>query len=170
MKSILAFGVLTAVLTFCNLSEKLRQASQSEPPSYNSSAPANRTASKPALDKDALKNSLLKIENDLTEAAMNGDITMIAKNTTDDFELTGADGKVQNKNQALQDVKREKNIRGWAITDAELVSASETEAVLRYVLNVTLKTGQSGRAKVTDSFVKQNGNWLIQSEQQTVIK
>jgi hypothetical protein len=95
---------------------------------------------------------------------------MIAKNTTDDFELTGADGKVQNKNQALQDVKREKNIRGWAITDAELVSASETEAVLRYVLNVTLKTGQSGRAKVTDSFVKQNGNWLIQSEQQTLIK
>jgi len=170
MKSILAFGVLTAVLTFCNLSENLRQASQSEPPCSNSSAPANRNASKPALDKDALKNSLLKIENDLTEAAMNGDITMIAKNTTDDFELTGADGKVQNKNQALQDVKREKNIRGWAITDAELVSAGETEAVLRYVLNVTLKTGQSGRAKVTDSFVKQNGNWLIQSEQQTLIK
>lgn len=170
MKSILAFGVLAAVLAFCNLSEKLKQSSETTSSGPSKPPAANQSAPRPALDRESLKRELLTIENDLTEAAMNGDITMLAKNTTDDFELTGADGKVQNKNQALQDVKREKNIRGWAITDGELVSATEDAAVLRYVLNVTLKTGQSGRAKVTDTFVKRDGKWLIQSEQQTLIK
>ena len=106
----------------------------------------------------------------MTEAAMDGDITLLARNTTDDFELTGVDGKVQNKNQALADIKREKNIRSWSITEAELVSFSEDSAVLRYIQNVTLKTGQSGRARVTDSFVKKDGRWLVKSEQQTMIR
>lgn len=92
-----------------------------------------------------------------------GDITLIAKNTTDDFDLTDPDGKVQNKNHALADVKEEKNIKSWTITDAELVSASEDSAVLKYVLGVMPKTGQSGKASVTDTFVKKtaaecNGN------------
>lgn len=116
MKSILAFGILAAVLSFCNLSEKLMHGSEtgsgpSRPPLANQSSP------KPAIDRESLKRELLTMENDLTEAAMNGDITMLAKNTTDDFGLTGADGKVQNKNQAFQDVKREKNIRGCTNQD-----------------------------------------------------
>jgi hypothetical protein len=170
MRSILAFGVLAAVLSFCNFSEKLKQGSETSSSGPGKPQTSNQSAPRPAFDREALKQELLSMENDMTEAALNGDITILAKNTTDDFEITGADGKVQNKNQALQDVKREKNIRGWAITDGELVSATEDSAVLRYVLNVTLKTGQSGRAKVTDTFVKRDGRWLIQSEQQTLIK
>ena len=46
----------------------------------------------------------------------------------------------------------------------------EDSAVLAYTQNITLKTGQSGSARVTDSFVKVDGKWLVKSEQQTMIK
>lgn len=169
MNSFFAVITLFTVLALCGLGDKLKESSN--PPASNSAATAPTAApTKKPLDREALKNELSKMENDMTEAAMNGDITQIARYTTDDFELTGADGKVQNKNQALADVKKERNVRGWAIVDTDLVSASEDSAVLRYTLNVTLKTGQSGRARVTDTFVKKNGQWMIQSEQQTMIK
>ena len=74
------------------------------------------------------------------------------------------------ENEALADVKKEKNIRAFSITDADLLSFSEDSAVLRYNQNVTLKTGQSGRARVTDSFVKKDGKWMVKSEQMTMIK
>ena len=172
MKSILAFATLAAVMTFCNLFDKPQPSSDSGPSNaqrvQTQSAPS--PTAKPTMDREAVKAELVKLENEMTEAALNGDITLLARNTTDDFELTGVDGKVQNKNQALADIKREKNIRSWSITEPELVSFSEDSAVLRYIQNVTLKTGQSGRARVTDSFVKKDGRWLVKSEQQTMIK
>ena len=124
----------------------------------------------PKADKESVKAELLKMEEELTQAGVNGDITLLAKNTTDDFKLTGVDGKVQDKNEALADVKKEKNIKAFSITDADLLSFAEDSAVLSYTINVTLKTGRSGRAHVTDSFVKKDGHWLIKSEQQTLIK
>lgn len=171
MNLILPLGVLAMVMAFCGLADK----SKPEPPAptpervqtQNTPVPAKTPA---PLDKTALQNELVKLEQDMTEAGLQGDITLLARNTTDDFELTGVDGKVQNKNQALADVKKEKNIRSWTITEPELVSASEDSAVLRYIQNVTLKTGQKGSARVTDSFVKRNGQWLVKSEQQTMIR
>jgi len=146
----------------CGIGETSRQ---SEPPA--NAAPVRST---PKADKESIKAELVKLEEEMTEAALNGDITLLAKNTTDDFKLTGVDGKVQDKNAALADVKKEKNVKAWSITDAELMSYSEDSAVLAYTQNVTLKTGQSGRARVTDSFVKKDGRWLIKSEQQTMIR
>jgi hypothetical protein len=67
-------------------------------------------------------------------------------------------------------VKREKNIRSFSLTDAELISASDENAVLRYTMNVTLKSGQHGSARVTDTFVKKDGRWLVKSEQATMMK
>ena len=161
MKSILAFAILGAVMYVCGLGEGTKIG--------DSTPPATPTAS-PRPDKQTVQNELVKLENDLTEAGANGDITVIARNTTDDFELTGVNGKTQNKNQALADVKKEKNIKSWTITEPELLSFSDDSAVLRYVQNVTLKTGQSGRARVTDSFVKKDGRWMIRSEQQTMMR
>ena len=82
------------------------------------------------------------------------------------YSVTAVD--LSKKNLDL--LKKEKNIKAWSITDAELMSFSEDSAVLAYTQNVTLKTGQSGRARVTDSFVKKDGRWLIKSEQQTMMK
>lgn len=163
MKSILAFACLAAVMYVCGIGEK----TESPGASNAAQAPAKSNA-KP--DKQAVQDELVKLEKEVTEAALNGDITLLARTTTDDFELTGVDGKVQNKNQALADVKKEKNIRSFDIIDAELLSFSDDSAVLRYTQKVTLKTGQSGKARVTDSFVKKDGKWLVKSEQQTMIK
>ena len=95
---------------------------------------------------------------------------MLVKNTTDDFELTGVDGKVQNKNQALADVKKETRVKSWKMEKMELVSHDDNSAVMQYTQIVTLKTGQTGKARVTDTFVKKDGKWLVKSEQQTMIK
>lgn len=167
MQSLFAFSALALVLSFCNLTagenpgaRDSRQSGPAQPP----------PTVMPTPDRDTVRSELLGLVNDMVEASRNGDITFLAQNTTDDFEITGVDGKVQSKNKALADVKEEKSIRSWAITDPELVSLGNDSAVLRYTLNVTLKTGQSGRARITDSFVRSNGRWMLKSEQETMLK
>lgn len=161
MRSLLAFGLIAAVMWACGLGEK----QTNDTPANTAQAPAKN---KP--DKAEVLVELMVIEKEISEAAINGDITLIAKATTDDFQLTGVDGKVQNKNEALADIKKEKNVKTFTITDAELMSFSEDSAVLQYTQNITLKTGQSGRARVTDTFVKKDGKWLVKSEQQTFLR
>ncbi len=167
MKSIISFAFVIVAVSFCNFADKMQSGSKGE--QLQPSSPTAATP-KPTPDRDSVKNELLAIANDMAEASKNGDITFIAQNTTDDFEITDVSGKVQNKNKALADVKEERSIRSWAITDPELSSVSEDDAVLKYVLNVTLKTGQSGRARITDTFEKQGGKWMLRSEQQTMIR
>src|SRR5688572_12981281 len=161
MKFILAPMAFVAAVMLCNLGDSSRD---ERPPTNQAQQ------QRPAFDKNAVRTELTNLANDLTDAAARGDITFIANNTTDDFELTDVDGKVQNKNRALAGIKEEKSVRSWAITDIELASADKQSAVLRYVLNITLKSGQSGRARTIDNYVKQNGKWLLKSEQQTIIK
>jgi hypothetical protein len=106
----------------------------------------------------------------MAQAGMDGDITFLTRSVTDDFKLTGIDGTIQDKNEALADVKKEKSIKAFSITEGELLSFSDDSAVLSYKLNLTLKNGRSGSARVTDSFVKKDGKWLVKSSQQTMMK
>ena len=161
MRSLLAFAILAAAMYVCGISDK----PDSETDASNA-APV-RAPAKP--DKESVKRELLQMEEEMTDAAMKGDITLLAKNTTDDFKLTGVDGKVQTKNEALAEVKKEKDLKAFSITDADLLSFSDDSAVMSYTLNLTLKNGRSGKAKVTDTFVKKDGRWLIKGEQQTMI-
>ena len=166
MKFILAPVALVAAVMFCNLSDKPEsETSRDQRPALNQ-APSQR----PAIDKNAVRLELSNLANDMTDAAARGDITFIANNTTDDFELTDVDGKVQDKNKALAGIKEEKAVKSWALTDIELASADDQSATLRYVLNITLKNGRSGRARTIDTYKKEDGRWLLKSEQQTIIK
>ena len=149
-------------MSICGLGDKNQL---SEAPPANA-APA--TPEKP--DKDTLLNQLISIEEKIADASMNGDITFLAKAVTDDFKLTGIDGKIQDKNETLADVKKEKSIKAFSITEGELLSFTDDTAVLSYKLNLTLKNGRSGSARITDSFVKQGSKWLIKSSQQTMIR
>ncbi|KXK02912.1 MAG: hypothetical protein UZ17_ACD001001360 [Acidobacteria bacterium OLB17] len=89
---------------------------------------------------------------------------------TEDFVLTGVDGKVQDKNEALANIKKERTVKTFVITDAELLSFSEDSAVFQYTQKITLKNGASGSARITDTFVKRDGEWLVKSEQQTMMR
>jgi hypothetical protein len=112
----------------------------------------------------------MKIEYDLTTASFAGDISTLASYVADDYSGTGADGRTQNKNQLLAATKPDKITKSWKITEGELVSSSEDSAVLTYIQTQTLRDGRTFRARVTDTFVKRTGRWLVKSEQQTLIK
>ena len=158
-------GILGAVLAFCNLSEKLSRITEGP----SNSAQTSNAAPAKAADRDSVKNELLGLINDMADASVNGDIAMLSSSTTDDFELTDVNGKVQNKNQALADVKTERSIKSWAITEAELETLAGDTAVMKYLLTLTLKNGRSGKARITDTFSRRGGKWLLRSEQQTMV-
>ena len=155
----MAFAILAAM----SLCGQLNKSTQDQPP-------ANVSQAKPTPDKESVKAELLKIEERLLQAAVDGDISELSKSTTDDFKLTGIDGKVQTKNEALAEVKKEKYIKNFSITDPDLQSFSEDSAVLAYTVNITAKNGRSASARTTHSFVKKDGNWLIRSEQTSLIR
>jgi len=41
---------------------------------------------------------------------------------------------------------------------------------LTYIQSQTLKDGRTFRARVTDTFVKRNGRWVVKSEQATLMR
>lgn len=180
MNSILAVVLLIAILSLCNLSNKSKPADNTNSSNANSTekqdtetghpSQSNSSSSNPSDDRAALTVELMKIEYDLTTASFAGDISTLASYVADDYSGTGADGKTQNKNQLLAATKPDKVTKSWKITEGELVSSSEDSAVLTYVQSQTLRDGRTFRARVTDTFVKRNGRWLVKSEQQTLMK
>jgi hypothetical protein len=163
MKAVMAGLVFLAALSLCNLSEKLKSGG-------NSNTPREVANTNTAPDKEALTVELMKIEAEITAASFKGDISTLASYIADDYSGTGADGKTQNKNQVLAATKPDRNTKSWKITDGQLSSFSEDSAVLTYVQSQTLRNGRTYSARVTDTFVKRNGRWLVKSEQQTLMK
>ena len=168
MKSILAVTALFAMLSLCNLSDKMKPAANSTPSNTNSNE--RRAESEPAGDREAVKAELMKLENEVTTASFNGDISVLARNMAENYVGTSADGTTQTKNQILSATKPDKMTRFWTITDAQLVSLSGDSAVLSYIQTQTLRNNKTYRARITDTFVKQGGRWLVSAEQQTLIK
>jgi hypothetical protein len=165
MKLLAIFAVLGFAMTICGLGEKVNSPSQSGPANQSSNA-----APAKVQDRDTVKSELVRLVNDIAQASVDGDITKLTRVTTDDFELTDVNGKVQNKNEALADVKKERTIRSWTISEADLTTLTDDTAVLKYLLSLTLKNGRSGKARITETFVRKNGEWLLRSTQQTMVK
>ena len=185
MKSILAVAALFAMLSLCNLTDKTKPTANSNASNTNStekqsnaesdhrgesSSSPSQPNSSSSSDRAAVLVELMKIEYQVTTASFAGDISTLASNVADDYVGTSADGSTQNKNQLLAATKPDKITKSWKISDGELVSFGEDSAVLSYVQSQTLRNGQTFRARVTDTFVKRNGRWLVKSEQQTLIK
>ena len=177
MKSILAVTLLMATLSLCNLADKSKPANDSAPTNANTAqnhpdaGPANGdTTQNRDIDRGALTAELMKIEYEVTTASFKGDISTLATYVADDYYGTNADGTSQNKNQLLSSLKPDRVTKEWKITDGQLVSASEDTAVLNYIQAETLRNGRTVRARITDTFVKRNGRWLVKSEQQTLMR
>jgi hypothetical protein len=160
---LLPFAVILAMWLACSDLADNKQGTTSEKPA--SSQPA-----KPVQDRESVRRDLVRLANDVTNAAKDGDISYLSKIATDDFRLTDVDGKIKTKNQALAEIKEEKAIKSFDITDDRLVSLDDSTAVLTYTLKVYGKNGRSARAGTTDTFVKQDGQWMLKSEQQTLLK
>lgn len=160
MKTILAVTTLIAMLSLCNLSDKLKPEAKSSPEKSTSAS----------TDRGAVLAELVKIEKEMTDASLNGDISTLAPFIADDYSGAGIDGRSQNKNQLLAATKPDKITKSWTITDAQLVSLDDESAVLNYVQSQTSRSGRTARARVIDTFVRSNGRWLIKSEQMTLIR
>lgn len=171
MKSVLALTALMATLSLCNLTDKSKETSNSSPSDQkNSQAPVEQQKSDPQSDRAALTVELMKIEYTITTASFAGDISTLASYMADDYSGTSADGTTQNKNQLLASTKPDKMTKTWKITDGQLVSSNEDSAVLNYTQHQTLKDGRTFSVRVTDTFVKRDGRWLIKSEQATLVR
>ncbi|MBX3283403.1 MAG: nuclear transport factor 2 family protein [Acidobacteria bacterium] len=165
MRSLLALGLIAFAMYACKFGDDNDRRSPQQPPANTAQAPV-----KQAPTKQDVFNELLLFEKDLTQAVLNGDISFLSKNMTEDFVLTGVDGKVQDKNEVLADIKKERTVKSFVISDAEVLSFSEESAVFQYTQNITLKNGASGKARITDTFVKRNGEWMVKAEQQTMMR
>lgn len=160
MKSILAVATLIAMLSLCNLTDKSKPEATPSPDKTFSAA----------AERETVLAELMKIEYEMTTASLNGDISTLAPNIAEDYSGTSFDGSIQNKNQLLSATKPDRITKSWKITDAQLVSHDGDSAVLSYVQSQTAKNGRTARARITDTFVKRNGRWLVKSEQQTLMK
>jgi len=149
-----------ALLSLCNLSEKLKPEAKPSPGKTTNAS----------TDRNAVLAELLKIEHEITQASLNGDLSTLATHIADDYSGAGVDGRSQNKNQLLASTKPDKITKSWTITDAQLVSLDDESAVLNYVQSQTSRSGVTARARVIDTFVRRDGRWQIKSEQQTLIK
>lgn len=168
MKLLLPFAMIVAMWAACGELSKLKEPQPGGPSSGDS--PASNQAAKPALDREVIKREVVERANEITQAAVKGDVSFLAKASTEDFQFTDIDGKVKTKNKALAEVKEERALRSFEITDEKLVTVDESSAVLSYTLKVTAKNGRTAKAATTDTYVREGGEWLIKSQQQTLLK
>jgi hypothetical protein len=171
MKSVLGLVTLIAALSFCNLTDKSKQgnnanAGDSKPAAASKVSPK----SDPQQARAELTVELMKLEYIITTASYAGDISTLATYVADDYSGTTADGVTQNKNELLASTKPDKMTKSWKITDGQLVSSDADSAVLNYTQRQTLKDGRTFSARITDTFVKRDGKWLVNSEQATLVR
>jgi len=163
MKLLLPMLLLAAVWTLCGLGNTQNTSTEQK-------SPAAQAPKAAAADRESVRRELVSLANQIAQAAKDGNISYLSKIATDDFRLTDVDGKIKSKNQVLAEVKEEKNIRSFDIVDDNLVSLEGSTAVLTYTLKVFGKNGRSAKAGTTDTFVQQDGKWLLKSEQQTLLR
>lgn len=167
MNSILAVALMIAILSLCSLTDKTKP-TENDNRGQSTSNPSKLSDS--GTDREAVTVELMKLEYEITTASLNGDISALAPHIAENYVGTGADGVTQNKNELLASTKADKRTKSWKITDAKLVSLSDDSAVLTYIQSQTFRNGMTFRARITDTFVKRNGQWLVEAEQQTLIK
>ena len=171
MKSVLVLATLITALSLCNLTDKTKQGNNSN---TSDAKPTDAQNEPPKsdwkADRAALTLELMKLEYTITTASYAGDISTLASYVADDYSGTTADGVTQNKNQLLASTKPDTMTKSWKITDGEIVSSDSDSAVLNYTQHQTLKDGRTFSARITDTFVKRDGRWLVKSEQATLVR
>jgi len=170
MKSVLALTALLATLSLCNLTDKSKQGNNSNAAVPTTTQAQNEQQKSEPQNRVELTVELMKIESVITTASYAGDISTLASYVADDYSGTTVDGKTQNKNQLLSSTKPDTITKSWKITDGQVVSSNEDSAVLNYTQQQTLKDGRTFSARVTDTFVKRDGRWLVKSEQATLMR
>jgi len=110
------------------------------------------------------EQTVMRMEREMLNALLKGDPSVNERYLADTYVFTGPDGTVENKSQALADLKT---------GDLKLQSASIDGAKVQVYGNTAIVTFSSndkgtykgkdisGKTRWTDVFVNQNGRWQL---------
>jgi hypothetical protein len=118
------------------------------------------------------EQTVMRMEREMLNALLKGDPSVNERYLADTYVFTGPDGTVENKSQALADLKT---------GDLKLQSASIDGAKVQVYGNTAIVTFSSndkgtykgkdisGKTRWTDVFVNQNGRWQVVASHGTML-
>ena len=115
---------------------------------------------------------VMGIERELLNAILKGDASASERYLADTYVFTGPDGTVENKAQAIADLKSGDLKLQSASLDGPKVQVYGDTAVVTYSSNDkgTYKGKDiSGKTRWTDVFVNQNGRWQVVASHGTML-
>ena len=110
------------------------------------------------------EQTILRIEREMLNALLKGDASASERYLSDTYVFTGPDGTVENKAQAIADLKSGDLKLQAASLDGAKVQVYGNTAIVTYSSNDkgTYKGKDiSGKTRWTDVFVNQNGRWQL---------
>jgi ketosteroid isomerase-like protein len=118
------------------------------------------------------EQAVMRIERELLNAVLKGDASANERYLADTFVFTGPDGTVENKAQAIADLKSGDLKLQSASLDGAKVQVYGDTAVVTYSSNDkgTYKGKDiSGKTRWTDVFVKHSGRWQVVASHGTML-
>ena len=112
---------------------------------------------------------LIKITSDIYDAGISGDKSVIEKYFTENYLETDATCTLRDKTWNLHNFFPKEWKLTYEIKDAQ-VREYENVAILYYIWDVEQQlngTKSTAQLRVTDTFIKRNGNWKIISSHRT---
>ena len=118
------------------------------------------------------EQTVMRIERELLNGALKGDASASERYLADTYVFTGPDGMVENKVQAIADLKSgDLKLQSASLDDAKVQVYGDT-AVVTYSSNDkgTYKGKDiSGKTRWTDVFVNHNGRWQLVASHGTML-
>ena len=118
------------------------------------------------------EQTVMRIERELLNAVLKGDASANERYLADTYVFTGPDGTVENKAQAIADLKSgDLKLQSASLDNAKVQVYGDT-AVVTYSSNDkgTFKGKDiSGKTRWTDVFVNQNGRWQLVASHGTML-
>jgi ketosteroid isomerase-like protein len=118
------------------------------------------------------EQAVMRIERELLNAVLKGDASANERYLADTYVFTGPDGTVENKAQAIADLKSGDLKLQSASLDGAKVQVYGDTAVVTYSSNDkgTYKGKDiSGKTRWTDVFVNHNGRWQVVASHGTML-
>jgi ketosteroid isomerase-like protein len=110
----------------------------------------------------SVEQELIKLENDWYEAGVKRDVAAVSRILADDWTAVNPEGTVENKTQALAEMKSGEDVYMSAVANEMKVRVYGEAAVVlgRNTVKEQYKGKDiSGQYRFTDTWVKKDGRW-----------
>jgi ketosteroid isomerase-like protein len=125
---------------------------------------ASRAFSSDQQTDTAVKDTLVQIEHQWTDAAVKGNVVAFGRFMADEWILTYSDGTLVTKPMALADVKEGAlKIESFRLDDVSVRLYGDTAIVIGMITEKSKfrEKDTSGKRRFTDVFVKRDGSWQV---------